>query len=165
MPNQPKTPVHTIRVPDDEWIPARDKAAEKGETMTDVIRRGLRRYVAGAAMLALILAGGVGASSQAAQASAPVTAPMSVSATFVATVRQVGAGTTIADRTDAELIASGKGLCADLDSGISRVTFWLKVSNAYQPGLFKGVSSYTQWVSIWAGFRQASVVTFCPQYL
>ena len=45
MPNQPKTPGHTIRVPDDEWIPARDKAAENGETMTRVIRRALQSYV------------------------------------------------------------------------------------------------------------------------
>ena len=45
MPNQPKTPGHTIRVPDDEWQAARDKAAENGETMTGVIRRALQSYV------------------------------------------------------------------------------------------------------------------------
>jgi hypothetical protein len=45
MPNQPKTPGHTIRVPDDEWLPARDKATENGETMTGVIRKALQSYV------------------------------------------------------------------------------------------------------------------------
>ena len=58
MPNQPKTPGHTVRVPDDEWIPARDKAAEEGETMTDVIRAGLRRYVLGALIVACFVGGG-----------------------------------------------------------------------------------------------------------
>jgi len=58
MPNQPKTPGHTIRVPDDEWLPAKDKAAEKGETMTDVIRRGLRKYVSGALAVACFVGGG-----------------------------------------------------------------------------------------------------------
>jgi len=59
MPNQPKTPGHTTRVPDDEWNPARDKAAEEGETMTDVIRRGLRKYVASAGMFTLVMVGGM----------------------------------------------------------------------------------------------------------
>ena len=45
MPNQPKTPGHTVRVPDDEWVPARDKAAEEGKTMTEVIRAALESYV------------------------------------------------------------------------------------------------------------------------
>ena len=47
-----------MRVPDDEWIPARDKAAREGETMTDVIRRGLRKYVVGALSVACFVAGG-----------------------------------------------------------------------------------------------------------
>ena len=45
MPNQPATPNRTIRVPDEEWEPARRVAADRGETLTDVIRRALRRYV------------------------------------------------------------------------------------------------------------------------
>jgi len=56
MPNQPKTPGHTIRVPNDEWIPAKDKAAQEGETVTDVIRRALRRYVVGAVIMGTVLA-------------------------------------------------------------------------------------------------------------
>ncbi len=44
MPNQPKTPIRSIRVPDDEWQAAQRRAAERGETVTDVIRRALRRY-------------------------------------------------------------------------------------------------------------------------
>jgi hypothetical protein len=56
MPNQPKTPGHTVRIPDDEWIPAKDKAAKEGETMTDVIRRALRRYVVGTVIAVTVLA-------------------------------------------------------------------------------------------------------------
>jgi len=47
-----------VRVPDDEWVPARDKAAQEGETMTDVIRRGLRKYVVGALSVACFVGGG-----------------------------------------------------------------------------------------------------------
>ena len=44
VPNQEKTPRRTVRVPDDVWKAAQDKAAEKGETVTDVIVRALKRY-------------------------------------------------------------------------------------------------------------------------
>lgn len=47
MPNQPKTPIRSIRVPDDIWLPARALAAELGDTLTDVIRKALAAYVAG----------------------------------------------------------------------------------------------------------------------
>lgn len=58
MPNQPKTPHRTIRVPDEEWTPAKDKAAAEGETMTDVIRAGLRKYVINALIVACFVGGG-----------------------------------------------------------------------------------------------------------
>lgn len=45
MPNQPKTPVRTVRVPDPLWQAAKDRAAERGETVTDAVLRALRRYV------------------------------------------------------------------------------------------------------------------------
>lgn len=45
MPNQPKTPARSVRVPDGLWRAAQEKAAERGETVTDVIVRALRRYV------------------------------------------------------------------------------------------------------------------------
>lgn len=45
MPNQPKTKVRTIRIDDDLWRAAQAKAAEHGESVSDVIRRGLARYV------------------------------------------------------------------------------------------------------------------------
>lgn len=45
MPNRPKTPHRTIRVPDDLWDEAKTKAAEREETVTEVILRALRRYV------------------------------------------------------------------------------------------------------------------------
>jgi hypothetical protein len=45
VPNQPKTPNHTIRVDDELWRAALDKAHERGETLTDVIVRALKRYL------------------------------------------------------------------------------------------------------------------------
>lgn len=45
MPNQPKTPARSVRVADATWQAAQAKAAEKGETVTDVIVRSLERYV------------------------------------------------------------------------------------------------------------------------
>ena len=45
MPNQPATPNRTMRIPDEEWEPALRIAADRGETVTDVVRRALRRYV------------------------------------------------------------------------------------------------------------------------
>lgn len=59
MPNQPKTPGHTVRIPDEEWLPAKLVADQKGETMTDVIRRALRQYVATAVLFAMLLVGGM----------------------------------------------------------------------------------------------------------
>lgn len=45
MPNQPKTPNRTVRVPDEEWFPAMQVAHDRSETITDAIRRFLREYV------------------------------------------------------------------------------------------------------------------------
>jgi len=153
MPNHPKTPGHTIRVPDDEWIPAKDKAAKEGETMTDVIRRALRKYVAGTALLVLVLASFSGS----AEASAPV-ASMST-ASFVASVRQAGAGTMIDSQSDADLITMGMWECAQT-AGV----FWSRIGSAYsaQVGADTGVSSYSQWMSFYGVWRQSSVATFCP---
>jgi hypothetical protein len=39
-----RVPHRTIRVPDDEWRAAQEKAAERGETLSEVIRRALKRY-------------------------------------------------------------------------------------------------------------------------
>lgn len=46
VPNQPKTPLRTFRIPDDEYQPAKEKAAREGETLTDVVRAALRDYTA-----------------------------------------------------------------------------------------------------------------------
>lgn len=46
MPNQPKTKGRMFRIPDEEYEPARRKAEENGETLTDVVRRALREYAA-----------------------------------------------------------------------------------------------------------------------
>lgn len=47
MPNQPRpdNPARSVRVPDDLWTAAKERAAERGETVTDVLLRALRRYV------------------------------------------------------------------------------------------------------------------------
>ena len=45
MPNQPKTPIHSARIDDHLWRAAQVRAAARGETVTDVIRRALERYV------------------------------------------------------------------------------------------------------------------------
>lgn len=45
VPNQEKTPRRTVRVPDDLWAAAQKRAAEKGEDVTKVVVRALKRYV------------------------------------------------------------------------------------------------------------------------
>lgn len=45
MPNAPKTPSRNVRVADELWLAAQEKAAERGETVADVIRRALERYI------------------------------------------------------------------------------------------------------------------------
>lgn len=44
MPNQPKTKVRGVRVPDDLWRASQAKAAKHGETVTAVVIRALERY-------------------------------------------------------------------------------------------------------------------------
>jgi predicted HicB family RNase H-like nuclease len=45
VPNQPATPNHTIRVDDELWRAAMNKAHDQGETLTDVIVRALKAYL------------------------------------------------------------------------------------------------------------------------
>jgi len=45
VPNAPKTPMHSFRCPDDLWEQAKVKAEERGETVADVLRKSLVRYV------------------------------------------------------------------------------------------------------------------------
>ncbi len=47
MPNRPRTPHRTIRVPDDVWAAAMAVAARRGETLSDAIRRFLDAYARG----------------------------------------------------------------------------------------------------------------------
>ena len=44
MPNQPKTPHRSIRVPTPLWERAQTRAAERGENLSTVIRRALEEY-------------------------------------------------------------------------------------------------------------------------
>lgn len=47
MPNQPRAtnPARAVRVEDELWEAAKAKAAERGESVSDVIRKALERYV------------------------------------------------------------------------------------------------------------------------
>lgn len=45
MPNQPKTPVKSFRIPEQLYRDALAKANERGDTLSDVVRRALERYV------------------------------------------------------------------------------------------------------------------------
>ena len=45
VPNKPKTPMRSLRVADDLWEAAQAKAQERGESVSDVIRKALERYV------------------------------------------------------------------------------------------------------------------------
>lgn len=44
VPNAPKTPIRSFRIPDAIYQAAQAKAAEKGETLTAVVQRALDRY-------------------------------------------------------------------------------------------------------------------------
>ena len=44
MPNQPKTKARSIRIEDGLWRKAQERAAERGETVSEAIRKFLERY-------------------------------------------------------------------------------------------------------------------------
>lgn len=45
MPNAPKTPKRSVRVPEELWRAVMEKAHRRGETVTEVIVRALKRYL------------------------------------------------------------------------------------------------------------------------
>lgn len=45
MPNAPKTPRRTVRVPDKTWDAAKATAERRGDNLSEVIRQSLERYV------------------------------------------------------------------------------------------------------------------------
>lgn len=45
MPNQPKTPRRTVRIPDDIWQTALEVAEENGINLPQVIREDLVRFI------------------------------------------------------------------------------------------------------------------------
>jgi len=60
MPNQPKTPVRSHRIPDEEYLPAVAKGKAEGLTSgTAVMRMLLRKYVTGALAVACFVGSGV----------------------------------------------------------------------------------------------------------
>jgi hypothetical protein len=44
MPNQPKTPLRSFRVPDEVWKPALARAQREGTTLTAVLLETLEEY-------------------------------------------------------------------------------------------------------------------------
>jgi predicted HicB family RNase H-like nuclease len=45
VPNQPKTPLRSFRIPDEVYRAAQAAAAESGESVSDVVRQALEQYV------------------------------------------------------------------------------------------------------------------------
>lgn len=45
MPNKPKTPLRAIRISDELWLAAQAKAADNNESVSDVVRGALEKYV------------------------------------------------------------------------------------------------------------------------
>lgn len=43
--NQPKTPIHGFRIPDDLWEAVKRKAADEDVTVTEIVIRLLTRWV------------------------------------------------------------------------------------------------------------------------
>lgn len=43
-PNAPRTPMKSFRIPEDTYRAALRRATERGETLTDVVRRALEEY-------------------------------------------------------------------------------------------------------------------------
>lgn len=44
VPNQPKTPQRSVRVPDEIWHAAKERADAEGRTLSDVVREALAAY-------------------------------------------------------------------------------------------------------------------------
>jgi predicted HicB family RNase H-like nuclease len=44
MPNAPKTPTRTVRVSDEIWTAAKEKAAIEGRTLTEIVIAALKDY-------------------------------------------------------------------------------------------------------------------------
>lgn len=44
MPNAPRTPIRTIRIADEVWIPAQAKAKREGRNVSEVVREFLTDY-------------------------------------------------------------------------------------------------------------------------
>jgi predicted HicB family RNase H-like nuclease len=45
VPNKPKTPIRSFRIDPELYAAVQEKAAERGETVTDVVVQALQRYV------------------------------------------------------------------------------------------------------------------------
>lgn len=47
VPNQPKTPQHSVRVSDELWAAAKKRAESEGRSLSEVVRIALDAYVKG----------------------------------------------------------------------------------------------------------------------
>ena len=46
MPNAPKTPTRTIRVPDALWLAVQKEAAKQGITVTSILLEAMEKFIA-----------------------------------------------------------------------------------------------------------------------
>lgn len=44
VPNQPKTPLHSFRIPDDDWKAGQEAAKRRGENFSEELRKMVKRY-------------------------------------------------------------------------------------------------------------------------
>lgn len=112
MPNQPKTPVRTVRVDDDPWLPAKAVAVENGTTIGQVIRDFLATYAKGAsavvcALVALVLLSGCGGSADGA------TAPQATSDVQASAIvqQQASAAASASAAVEDAMVRAAKGEC------------------------------------------------------
>lgn len=115
-------------------------------TRSDARRRSRRAGVLSLATL-LALATCAAVTAQA----APTLLPPSEER-FPGQVRRIAAGTSAADRTDRELVASGRRLCAELDAGATAASF------------AAAAKTYDIDRAVFDRLLETSVATFCPQH-
>ncbi len=112
----------------------------------------------GAVALAVAVAGTLTAAASTTGANTPTVAVESASAramdqgTYLAIIRGMMATRAEHERTDAELIASGRSICADVDAGATMSTFNDQIREIDGDQVFYHVAI------------RSSVLTFCPQH-
>ena len=115
-------------------------------TRSDARRRSRR---AGVLSLATVLA--LAACAAVTAQAAPSLLPPSEER-FPGQVRRIASGTSAADRTDRELVASGRRVCAELDAGATATSF------------AAAAKTYDVDQAVFDRLLETSVATFCPEH-